>query len=556
MKTAALLAFAALCLGAMWEAAPAVAGPTLDAASCAALSGLTIAAGQIGLPTSGARTTAATLVAADQTKDQAKHCLVSGEIAPADAAASSIDFHIALPTNWNGKVVMFGGGGLDGVIPDVAGSPQAAQGVRTPLARGYAVFGSDGGHQAPGAEFALNDEAWNNYLGDALKKTRDAALVVVHRAYGATPARAYFLGGSKGGAEALAVAARWPADWDGVVSLYPARNPILVTFGILALNQAIAAPGAFPSLQHRALVYRAALERCDGLDGARDGVISDVKDCRRDFDPMTATLGGAPLRCPPGAPPSAPCIPDRELAALKAIDTPFVLPFAIGGETEFLGYNAFTSDTGAPGAAPARMGANVLAIGLAPPASPFHQGMPISFGLVDPFIRQAILRDPAADVIKFDVVHPPSAAAARLRALARTGDADLDLGGFARKGGKLILLQGTDDLLITPRGTEAYYERVRARLGETAAQRMLRYYEVPGFGHSTSAVFGMSWDGLGALERWVERGVDPAERETVTDTTGVPGRTRPLCLYPRWPMHPGAGDPDIAVSFVCTAHRP
>ena len=111
-------------------------------------------------------------------------------------------------------------------------------------------------------------------------------------------------------------------------------------------------------------------------------------------------------------------------------------------------------------------------------------------------------------------------------------------------------------MLITPRGTEAYYERVRARLGETAAQRMLRYYEVPGFGHSTSAVFGMSWDGLGALERWVERGVDPAERETVTDTTGVPGRTRPLCLYPRWPMHPGAGDPDIAVSFVCTAHRP
>jgi hypothetical protein len=555
MKTATLVAFAALCLGPLW-AAPAMAGQRLDAAACAALSGLAITPGQIGLPTSGGRTTAATLVAADPAKDLPAHCLVAGEIAPADPAASPIDFHIALPTDWNGKAVMFGGGGLDGVIPDVAGSPQASQGVKTPLARGYAVFGSDGGHQTPGAAFALNDEAWNNYLGDALKKTRDAALVVVHRAYGAAPARAYFLGGSKGGAEALAVAARWPADWDGVVSLYPARNPILVTFGILALNQAIAAPGAFPSLEHRALVYRAALERCDGLDGAKDGVISDVKDCRRAFGPMTATIGGGPLLCPPGAPPSTPCVPGAELAALEAIDTPFALPFAVGGETEFLGYNAFTSDTGAPGAAPARMGANVLALGLIPPASPFQQGMPVSFGLIDPFFRQAILKDPAADVVRFDRVHPPAAATARLQALASTGDADLDLGGFARKGGKLILLQGTEDFLITPRGTEAYYERVRARLGAAAAQRMLRYYEVPGFGHSTSAVFGMSWDGLGALERWVEHGLDPAERETVIDTTGVPGRTRPLCLYPRWPMRPGSGDPAVAASFVCTAHRP
>jgi hypothetical protein len=553
MRTAALLALCALGLGSL-SAAPAAAGPLLDAAACTALAGLAVTPGEIGLPTSGGRTTAATLVAAGAKGPE--HCLVSGEIAPANPAAPNIDFHIALPTNWNGKVVMFGGGGLDGVIPDVAGNPQAAEGVKTPLARGYAVFGSDAGHQSQGADFATNDEAWDNYLGDALKKTRDVALVVVRRAYGAPPARAYFLGGSKGGAEALAVAARWPADWDGVVSLYPARNPILVTFGLLALNQAIAVPGAYPSLEHRARVHQAALERCDALDGAKDGVISDVGDCRKAFDPMTATLGGEPLLCPDGAAPGARCIPAAELAALKAIDTPFALPFSVGGETEFPGYNAFTSDTGAPGGAPARVGANLLALGLVAPASPFHQGMPISFGLVDPFIREAVLKDPAADVIRFDVLHPPSAAAARLRAFARGGDADLNLSGFAQKGGKMILLQGTEDLLISPGGTEAYYERLRARLGDAAIQRMLRFYEVPGFGHSTSAVFGMSWDQLGALERWVEQAVDPAERETVADTTGVPGRTRPLCLYPRWPMYRGSGEPNTAASFVCTAQRP
>ena len=555
MKTAILLALGALGLSAL-SVVPAMAGQPLDAAKCAALSGLTIAPGQIGMPTSGGRITAATLVAADSAKDRPEHCLVAGEIAPADKAAPDIDFHIALPTDWNGKAVMFGGAGLDGVIPDVAGSPQASDGVKTPLSRGYAVFGSDGGHQTPEASFATNDEAWDNYLGDALKKTRDASMLVIRKAYGAAPTRAYFLGGSKGGAEALAMAARWPADFDGIVSLYPARNPVMVTFGLLALNQAIAAPGAFPSLEHRALVYRAALERCDGLDGVKDGLISNVGACRKAFDPMTATLDGAPLACPAGAAPDAPCVPQAELAALKAVDTPFALPFPVGGETGFPGYNVFTADIGAPGAPQARMMANLLAFGLMPPASPYRQGMPISFGLVDPFIRQAVLRDPAADVIKFDFIHPPAIAAARLQAFARKGAADLDLSGFSQRGGKLILLHGTEDFLITPRGTEAYYAKVRARLGDAATDRMLRFYEVPGFGHSTSAVFGMSWDGLGALERWVEQGVDPAERETIADTTGVPGRTRPLCLYPRWPMYRGSGEPNDAASFVCTAGRP
>jgi hypothetical protein len=552
MRTRTLLALVVFGLTPLWTA-PASAGEPLDAAKCAALTRLVIAPGQMGLPTSGGLITATTLVAADAAKGRPEHCLVAGEIGPADKTAPDIDFHVALPSDWNGKAVMFGGGGLDGVIPDVAGSPQANEGVKTPLARGYAVFGSDGGHQTPEASFATNDEAWDNYLGDALKKTRDASLFVIRKAYGAAPTRSYFLGGSKGGAEALAMAARWPADFDGIVSLYPARNPVMVTFGLIALNQAIAAPSAFPSLEHRALVYRAALERCDGLDGVKDGLISNVAACRKAFDPMTATLNGAPLACPAGAASGAPCVPVAELAALKAIDTPFALPFPVGGETEFPGYNAFTSDTGAPGASQAHMMANLLAFGLLPPASPYHQGMPISFGLVDPFIRQAVLRDPTADVIKFDFMHPPAIAAARLQAYGRKGAADIDLSGYAIRGGKLILLQGTEDFLITPRGTEAYYAKVRARVGDTATDRMLRFYEVPGFGHSTSAVFGMSWDGLGALERWVEQGVDPAERETATDTTGVPGRSRPLCLYPRWPMYKGSGEPNDATSFVCTA---
>ncbi|MBW8837830.1 MAG: tannase/feruloyl esterase family alpha/beta hydrolase, partial [Burkholderia sp.] len=41
----------------------------------------------------------------------------------------------------------------------------------------------------------------------------------------------------------------------------------------------------------------------------------------------------------------------------------------------------------------------------------------------------------------------------------------------------------------------------------------------------------------------------PVEQVT-TDTAGVPGRTRPLCDYPKWPRYQG-GDVNQAASFEC-----
>jgi feruloyl esterase len=69
-------------------------------------------------------------------------------------------------------------------------------------------------------------------------------------------------------------------------------------------------------------------------------------------------------------------------------------------------------------------------------------------------------------------------------------------------------------------------------------------------GHGTG-VFLPSWDSLGALEAWVERGVAP-QTAVVTDTVaGTFGRTRPLCLYPAWPKFKGSGSIDAAVNYRC-----
>src|SRR5207344_3668242 len=57
-----------------------------------------------------------------------------------------------------------------------------------------------------------------------MKKTRDAAMVIIERVYGARPRFNYYVGSSQGGREGLTVAQRYPADYDGVAANVPIVN--------------------------------------------------------------------------------------------------------------------------------------------------------------------------------------------------------------------------------------------------------------------------------------------------------------------------------------------
>jgi feruloyl esterase len=89
-------------------------------------------------------------------------------------------------------------------------------------------------------------------------------------------------------------------------------------------------------------------------------------------------------------------------------------------------------------------------------------------------------------------------------------------------------------------------------MGASTVSNFVRYYEIPGYGHSTSSIFNAGWDSLTTLENWVEKGVTPPA-QVVADKTGVPGRTRPLCEYPTFPRYNGSGDVNVASSFTCAA---
>jgi hypothetical protein len=246
-------------------------GATLPAAhsgACERLQGFVVPPSEIGLPTSGASVTTAKAIAASGSGAAAlpDYCQVMGKISPVDRSAPDIDFEVALPAQWNDKVVMFGGGGFDGTIPDVTGNvPNGPVDKLVPLGRGYATFASDSGHQANAlasqdGSFGLSDEAVRNFGGDAIKKTRDAALAIIKARYAHAPREAYFAGDSTGGREAVTAIQRWPSDWDGAIAWYPAWNDAAALLAGQRMNRALAKPDAYLSTGKREAVYDAAME--------------------------------------------------------------------------------------------------------------------------------------------------------------------------------------------------------------------------------------------------------------------------------------------------------
>ena len=51
------------------------------------------------------------------------HCRINGSMAPLDAAATAkpINFSVVLPGSWNGRAAHMGGGGMNGLVPNLTG---------------------------------------------------------------------------------------------------------------------------------------------------------------------------------------------------------------------------------------------------------------------------------------------------------------------------------------------------------------------------------------------------------------------------------------------------
>ncbi|CAG9262076.1 MULTISPECIES: tannase/feruloyl esterase family alpha/beta hydrolase [Paraburkholderia] len=514
------------------------------ATRCADLNGLWLDAETIALPTHGAHVESATLVTAQTPGNGAgEFCRITGVIRAIKGTTPDIRFDLNLPRRWNGRALQVGGGGYNGTVVTGIGVMPFSP-IRAPLAQGYVTFGDDSGHVGNSAlaVFGLVDEAVVNFGYAHLKKTHDAALALIVRMYGHPPDRMYFAGGSTGGREGYTVMQRFPDDYDGVIADSPALNFSGVRLIGIRLGQAeYATPGGFvpPALLER--VYQKSLEVCDKLDGATDGIVSDVAECRQREPEIIDSL-----RCHRGTSYAheGGCLTDAQLSTLNVLRSGLTLPYKLAYDISgYHGYNVFQGT---------RLN-GMLGLGRDPARqpSPTFTGNGYLFAQADGYIRYFVTQDATFDSIKFDVQHPGKYQKQLVTLSQVIGAMNPDLGRFIAKGGKLITMQGLADEVISPNQTIAYYDRLVDQYGDERVNAFMRLYMVPGFQHG-GGVFIPSVDLLGALDNWVTRGVSP---ETLLATDISPptnGRSRPLCRYPMYPRYLGKGNLNEANNFVCS----
>ena len=514
------------------------------AQDCAKLQHLKIPASAIGLATAGATVTSALLITGLEAGGPSfEYCRVIGVIAPTRADARTgtppINFQINLPTNWNGKAVHMGGGGYNGTIVTGLTPVLHILGV-PPIRQGYATYGSDSGHTGllTNADFGANPAALKNFAYEHIKKTHDAALVVTAEKYGRRPTKSYFAGASTGGREGLTAVERYSQDYDGVVINAPAIYfSGMRLIGLRIGAAAYESTAGFVSTAKFDALRAAVLKACDADDGLADGVVSDIASCRAKEASITEAV-----KCPVGQDSSA-CLTEAQIKTVRAIADDLVHPYPLAyGVRDYPGYNILQGADFARG-----LGMGTSPAALSPPQSA-ENGYMYSQG--DAYIRNFVTRERGASSFK---IADPGRFLHRLQTLSEMiGAMNPDTAAFQARGGKLLVTHGLADDAVSPNGTIKYYNEQIARFGQEKVDTFFRLYMVPGFGHGFGA-FIPSWNGVEVLDKWVAGGQRP-DTLTATDVAlQTAGRTRPLCVFPKFPRYKGQGAANDASNFECVS---
>lgn len=565
---------AAICLTVLQQAdAQAVLQTvTVEADRCSvAAIGAPIEPREIGEPVSAVKLDQIQWYAA--TEKTPALCVIEGQLLPVDKASTArpIRFAVGLPSTWNRRSIHQGGGGMNGMVPQFAPNPQRPAFPGAPpsdVSRGFAVYGSDSGHGIQDTEWALNDEAIRNFGYAQLKKTHDVAQILIRRFYSTEPQYRYFIGTSQGGREALTVAQRYPADYNGVAANVP----------VLALNSLMQAPAAIrrqenaltshvPQIKGRAIAAE-FMRQCDGLDGLDDGVINDYMACRAIFDVNDGKGTKSPWssrRCPDGRDPAPEdaseraCLTDGQITTLQFIFSRQPFGYTRAHGTKTFGMWAPSTEVIVGGLPPAS--GNALLNDIRYQGQEEAPGNARVFSsLGSPGLTGFLLKDLAANPLTYS---ESAAQVARQKQLSEWFDAnDPDLRAFERQGGKMIVAIGTNDTLASPGAQLDYYASLMKRVGERQLDRFARLYVLPQRGHGltgnsytltgtgksvSATALPSQFDRLAMLQKWVEQGTAPEKSVLVTGAAGASGL---MCSYPQH-AHYAGGAPDQATAWRC-----
>jgi feruloyl esterase len=506
--------------------------------SCAVIAGFTDLAANPQYPT------AVTATDVPAGNGNPEYCDVKGMIAP------QTHFDLQLPVStWQGRYLQNGCGGYCGTVGNQTFPSCDAQ-----LGGDFAMATDDEGHVTAaglggGGLFAFNDQKLRSEYGyESEQALYEVSREIIKDYYGVYPNESYYNGCSDGGREAMEMAERYPADFNGII----AGAPEIIAGPLNAENQtwdvrvntdangnAILTDDKLPALQ------AAVIAACGGDDGVKpaDGIITDPQDCH--FDP-------ASIQCAPGVD-TASCLTPAQVDVVRKFYAgpsdpqgrllyPGGLPYGSEGNGFFPnGWALFELPQPNPKdpTAPVSTTGSLDYSGLSQPYLRYQLRRPGQLG-PDPFQWQFTDRD-------FNSMFPA----------ANTFDAmDTNLTAFYRHGGKLIIWQGWADNGIPPSGTVDYYDTLASRMGGVqATQQFARLFMFPTVYHCGGGYANATTpDLIYPMVQWVEQGTAPGTAQSPLTISYAPNSTtsftRPVYPYPDIPKWDGSHDPNSASSFT------
>jgi pimeloyl-ACP methyl ester carboxylesterase len=499
------------------------------------------------------------------------HCEVRGKLnerTGANGQHYAINFHMRLPTAWNGKFFFEGGGGSNGNIGEALGNLQGQQPTNA-LILGYAVVSQDSGHdnavnndpKLNGTQtFGFDEQARLDFGYNSYDEVTRAAKAIVKTYYGKPPERSYYVGCSEGGREAMMMSQRFPDYYDGILACSPGFKLPKAAIAEAWDTQALAAvakasgvndPNGEPfvnkafSDEDLALVSRAVLDACDNLDGLADGIIANFPACKAALVKSKLTA----LACAGSK--QADCLSGVQISALEKV---FAGPVNSKGQALYSDW-AFDAGISNPGwriwklgmfNAPSNSSINatlgsgaVSAIFSTPPTpQPSSGAAPVEFLLkynfdtdaAKIFSESGTFAKSAWDFMRAD---------------------STDLAAFKKHNGKLLITHGVSDPIFSVNDTISWVSEVN-KVNKGKAADFVRFFAVPGMTHCGGGPSTDRYDAFNALVEWVEKKTAPDRIvASAGPATPWPGRTRPLCAYPAYPQYKGTGSIEDAANFTC-----
>lgn len=433
-------------------------------------------------------------------------CRVEGVI------EKEIGFELWLPLkgDWNGKMLGAGVGGDAGAYN--------YQDVARGLHRGYAAATTDTGHKSSDVNWMLGDpQRLTNYELRANHLLAEKSKALIKAFYGSAPRRSYFIGCSGGGRQGLKEMQRFPGDYDGVIAgAYGPKTPEMTARRMWELLLRDNNPGLMTPADW-ALIQKAGVAQCDGLDGVTDGVAEDPRRCTLDLQALR-------------------CQGEKTAQCLSAAQVDFARQF----------YDPLRDEDGRaidegllPGVLVDGVGRSQLALG--------------TFG-------RAIRRQDNWNGEGFNL---KSDLAAIDRVMPELRADETDVAAFRKRGGKLIGYHGWVDPAVAARMVIAYHEALDAKADDKGEQ-FSRLYMLPGVYHCAGGpgadqiggagrdapIVDARHDLLSALEDWVEKGRAPGAMIASKVENGAVTRTHLICPYPQAASYRG-GNPGDAASYEC-----